>query len=182
MEENQYQDANEQENPQTEEGDLMQYTPANAQQQAAIAALNQCVEELKNELNKVLIGQTATVDLLLASLFSRGHVLLEGVPGIAKTLIARLLSKSLSVGFSRIQFTPDLMPTDVVGTSIFDMQSSDFKFKAGPVFSNFILIDEINRAPAKTQAALFEVMEEQQVTVDGVTHPMSFPFFVIATQ
>jgi len=119
---------------------------------------------------------------MLAGLLSGGHVLLEGVPGIAKTLLAKLLAKCLSVHFSRIQFTPDLMPTDVTGTTVFNMQKSEFTFNKGPVFSNFVLIDEINRAPAKTQASLFEVMEERQVTVDGQTHEMIFPFFVIATQ
>lgn len=139
-------------------------------------------EMVKSELQKVIIGQEDLMDQLLIGLFTSGHVLLEGVPGIAKTLTAKLLAQTLETNFSRIQFTPDLMPTDVVGTNVFNMQSSDFTFKAGPIFSNVVLIDEINRAPAKTQAALFEVMEEFQVTVDGETHPMGFPFFVIATQ
>lgn len=139
-------------------------------------------ENIKKELQKVIVGQDEAIDLLTAGILSGGHVLLEGVPGIAKTLLAKLLAKSMSVGFSRIQFTPDLMPSDVVGTSIFNMKSSDFTFKKGPIFSNIVLIDEINRAPAKTQSALFEVMEEQQVTVDGITYTMNFPFFVIATQ
>jgi MoxR-like ATPase len=119
---------------------------------------------------------------LLAALFTGGHVLLEGVPGIAKTLTAKLLAKTVRADFSRIQFTPDLMPSDVVGTSIFNMKTSDFSFREGPIFSNVVLIDEINRAPAKTQSALFEVMEERQVTVDGITRQMSNPFFVVATQ
>jgi MoxR-like ATPase len=140
------------------------------------------VGAVKNELRKVIIGQGEMMDLLLAALFCNGHVLIEGVPGIAKTLTAKLMAKTLDVGFSRIQFTPDLMPSDVVGTTVFNMKTSDFTFNAGPVFSNIILIDEINRAPAKTQAALFEVMEEQQVTVDGTTHDMRQPFFVLATQ
>jgi MoxR-like ATPase len=122
------------------------------------------------------------IDLMLAALFTGGHVLLEGVPGIAKTLTAKLLSKTLNVGFSRIQFTPDLMPTDVTGTSVFNVKTSEFYFNKGPIFSNIVLIDEINRSPAKTQAALFEVMEEKQITVDGHTHAMTYPFFVIATQ
>jgi MoxR-like ATPase len=138
--------------------------------------------QIRNEIKKVVVGQDAAIELLLAGLLSDGHVLLEGVPGIAKTLLAKLLSKCLSVHFSRIQFTPDLMPTDVTGTTIFNLQKSEFTFNKGPVFSNFVLIDEINRAPAKTQASLFEVMEERQVTVDGQTHEMIFPFFVIATQ
>ena len=137
---------------------------------------------VKNELRKVIIGQENMIDLLMAAIFTGGHVLIEGVPGIAKTLTAKLMAKSLSVDFSRIQFTPDLMPTDVIGTAVFNMQTSDFSFNKGPVFSNIVLIDEINRAPAKTQAALFEVMEEYQVTVDGQTYPMAYPFFVVATQ
>lgn len=137
---------------------------------------------IKKELKKVIVGQEEFMDLLLAALFSDGHVLVEGVPGIAKTLTAKLMAQTLEVNFSRIQFTPDLMPSDVVGTTIFNMQSSEFSFNKGPVFSNIVLIDEINRSPAKTQAALFEVMEEYQVTVDGETYPMSFPFLVIATQ
>jgi MoxR-like ATPase len=139
-------------------------------------------ENIKKELQKVIVGQDEAIDLLTAGILSGGHVLLEGVPGIAKTLLAKLMAKSMSVGFSRIQFTPDLMPSDVVGTSIFNMKNADFSFKKGPIFSNIVLIDEINRAPAKTQSALFEVMEEQQVTVDGITYTMNFPFFVIATQ
>ena len=122
------------------------------------------------------------IDLLLAALFTGGHVLLEGVPGIAKTLTAKLMSQTLAVDFNRIQFTPDLMPADVLGTTVFNMKTSEFTFNTGPIFSNIVLIDEINRAPAKTQSALFEVMEEQQVTVDGKTHKMEFPFFVMATQ
>lgn len=137
---------------------------------------------IKDELKKVIIGQEALMDQLLIGLFTGGHVLLEGVPGIAKTLTAKLLAQTLETDFSRIQFTPDLMPTDVVGTNVFNIQTSEFTFNAGPIFSNVVLIDEINRAPAKTQAALFEVMEEFQVTIDGKTYPMSFPFFVIATQ
>jgi MoxR-like ATPase len=140
------------------------------------------VDRVKEELRKVIIGQDALMDLLLAGIFSGGHVLVEGVPGIAKTLTAKLLAKTLDVDFSRIQFTPDLMPSDVLGTTVFNQQNSSFHFNAGPIFSNVVLIDEINRAPAKTQSALFEVMEEYQVTVDGKTYPMNFPFFVIATQ
>ncbi len=140
------------------------------------------VDRIKEELRKVIIGQEELLDLLIASIFARGHVLLEGVPGIAKTLTAKLLAQTMDVDFSRIQFTPDLMPSDVIGTTVYNMKSSEFTFNSGPVFSNIILIDEINRAPAKTQAALFEVMEEYQVTVDGTTYPMTYPFFVIATQ
>jgi MoxR-like ATPase len=122
------------------------------------------------------------VELLLAAVLADGHVLIEGVPGVAKTLTAKLLSKCISVGFSRIQFTPDLMPSDVIGTSIFNPKDSTFQFNKGPIFSNIVLIDEINRAPAKTQAALFEVMEERQITVDGHSYQLSTPFMVVATQ
>jgi MoxR-like ATPase len=140
------------------------------------------VDMVKDELRKVIVGQEELLDLLLAALFTNGHVLLEGVPGIAKTLTAKLLAQTLDIDFARMQFTPDLMPSDVVGTTVFNLKSSAFVFNPGPVFSNLILIDEINRAPAKTQAALFEVMEEYQVTVDGKTYPMTAPFFVMATQ
>ena len=143
---------------------------------------NRVIDRVKLEIKKVLIGQDELLDLFMVSLFTKGHILLEGVPGIAKTLSAKLFARTLSVGYSRIQFTPDLMPTDVLGTSVFNMKSSEFTFNQGPIFSNIILIDEINRSPAKTQAALFEVMEEKQVTVDGKTYPMSYPFMVIATQ
>ncbi|MFT7604481.1 MAG: MoxR-like ATPase, partial [Saprospiraceae bacterium] len=140
------------------------------------------VEKIKNELRKVIVGQEEMMDLMLAALFTSGHVLVEGVPGIAKTLLSKLMAKTLDTGFSRIQFTPDLMPTDVIGTTVYNLKTSEFSFSKGPVFSNIILIDEINRAPAKTQSALFEVMEEFQITMDGITYPMEFPFFVIATQ
>jgi MoxR-like ATPase len=128
------------------------------------------------------VGQHKVVDLLVTGLLCDGHLLLEGVPGVAKTLTAKLLSRIIDVNFSRLQFTPDLMPGDVIGTSVFNPKEGTFYFKAGPVFSNIVLIDEINRAPAKTQSALFEVMEERQVTVDGHTHAMQYPFVVLATQ
>lgn len=150
--------------------------------QADIDLLNRRVMLIKQEVGKVVVGQERIIDLLLAGIFTGGHILLEGVPGIAKTLTAKLVAKSLSVSFSRIQFTPDLMPTDVTGTTVFNVKTSEFTFNKGPMFANVVLIDEINRAPAKTQSSLFEVMEEKQITVDGITYPMDFPFLVIATQ
>ncbi len=147
-----------------------------------LAPLREAVESLKKEVGKVIVGQEEMIELLLAAILADGHVLIEGVPGVAKTLTAKLLARTISVGFSRIQFTPDLMPSDVLGTSVFNPRSTDFEFRRGPVFSNLVLIDEINRSPAKTQAALFEVMEERQVTMDGVTYPMAAPFMVLATQ
>ena len=119
------------------------------------------ISEVRNELKKVIVGQEKMIDYLLVALLSNGHILLEGVPGIAKTITVKLLSKALDINFSRIQFTPDLMPSDVLGTSVFDLKKSEFEFKKGPIFSNLVLIDEINRAPAKTQSALFEVMEDK---------------------
>ncbi|UPQ78529.1 MoxR family ATPase [Flavobacterium azooxidireducens] len=144
--------------------------------------LQESIQAIKQELNTVIVGQHKMIDQLLVAILSNGHVLLEGVPGVAKTITAKLLAKTLSIGFSRIQFTPDLMPSDILGTSVFDLKKSEFEFKKGPIFSNLILIDEINRAPAKTQAALFEVMEERQITIDGTTYAMTAPFLVIATQ
>jgi MoxR-like ATPase len=147
-----------------------------------LTELQACVFSIKKELQKVIVGQKQMMDLLLVALLADGHVLIEGVPGVAKTITAKLISKTIDVAFSRIQFTPDLMPSDILGTSVFNAKSSDFEFKKGPIFSNMILIDEINRAPAKTQAALFEVMEEKQVTMDGTTYKMEEPFIVLATQ
>lgn len=144
--------------------------------------LQDSLTQIKHELGKVIVGQSKMIDQLLVSILSNGHVLLEGVPGVAKTITAKLLAKTMNIGFSRIQFTPDLMPSDILGTSVFDLKKSEFEFKKGPIFSNLILIDEINRAPAKTQAALFEVMEERQITMDGTTYPLTTPFLVIATQ
>ncbi len=151
-------------------------------QRTDLAELQQAVARLKAEIGKVIVGQDQMIELLLAGILADGHILIEGVPGVAKTLTAKLLSKVISVGFSRIQFTPDLMPSDVIGTTVFNPRESSFQFKQGPLFSNIILIDEINRAPAKTQSALFEVMEERQITVDGQTYLLQPPFMVVATQ
>ena len=144
--------------------------------------LSQSLERIKSEIAKVIVGQESMVEHLLAALLANGHVIIEGVPGVAKTVTAKLLAKTIDIGFSRIQFTPDLMPSDILGTSVFNVKTSEFEFKKGPIFSNFILIDEINRSPAKTQAALFEVMEERQVTMDGIRYEMEVPFMVVATQ
>jgi len=152
------------------------------EQRIDLSGLNRSVFDIRNEIAQVIIGQYKMVDLLLIGLLCDGHILIEGVPGVAKTLTAKLMAKIIDVDFSRLQFTPDLMPSDVVGTSVFNPREGDFKFKSGPIFSNIVLIDEINRAPAKTQAALFEVMEERQVTIDGISHQMRFPFIVLATQ
>ena len=158
-----------------------EYTPFSGSR-IDLSLINQKVSEARKEMANYLIGQHEMVDLLLIGLFSGGHILLEGVPGIAKTLTAKVLARMLSVDFSRIQFTPDMMPSDIIGTSVFNMKTSEFSYKKGPIFTNIVLIDEINRAPAKTQAALFEVMEERQITYDSITHKLAFPFLVIATQ
>ncbi|HSU27513.1 MAG TPA: MoxR family ATPase [Chitinophagaceae bacterium] len=152
------------------------------QQRTDLTALNQAVLAIRNEIRKVIVGQDEMVKLIIAALLADGHVLIEGVPGVAKTLTAKLVAKSVDAGFSRIQFTPDLMPSDVLGTPVFHPKDGAFEFRKGPVFSNIILVDEINRAPAKTQSALLEVMEERQATVDGKSYPMATPFMVLATQ
>ncbi|HLG02774.1 MAG TPA: MoxR family ATPase [Bacteroidia bacterium] len=144
--------------------------------------LRDAIAAIRHEIGKIIVGQERTVDLLIAALLSDGHVLIEGVPGVAKTLTAKLLARTVSVKFARLQFTPDLMPSDVTGSSIYNMKTQDFEFRQGPVFASIVLIDEINRAPAKTQSALFESMEERQVTVDGRTWPLPVPFMVVATQ
>ena len=152
------------------------------QNRVDLSGLQQAVSRIKQEVNKIIVGQDEMIELLIAAILADGHVLIEGVPGVAKTLSAKLLSRTMTVGFSRIQFTPDLMPSDIIGTSIYNLKTSDFEFKQGPLFSNIVLIDEINRAPAKTQSALFEAMEERQITVDGKTYPLAPPFIVLATQ
>jgi len=151
-------------------------------QRIDLSALSIAVADIRNEISKVIVGQHEMVNMLMIGLLCDGHILIEGVPGVAKTLTAKIMAKIINADFSRIQFTPDLMPSDVLGTSVFNPKEADFQFKRGPIFSNIILIDEINRAPAKTQAALFEVMEERQITIDGTTHIMEFPFLVLATQ
>jgi len=140
------------------------------------------VDAMRGEVRKVIVGQERMVDLLLIAMLCDGHVLIEGAPGLAKTLTAKLLARCVRTGFSRVQFTPDLMPSDLIGTSVFDPRTATFTFRPGPIFSNIVLVDEINRAPAKTQSALFEAMEERQVTVDGVSHPLEKPFMIVATQ
>lgn len=140
------------------------------------------IQLLRDRISRIIVGQTKAVDLLLTAILADGHVLIEGVPGVAKTLLARLLSRLVDARFSRIQFTPDLMPSDVLGTTVFNMKTSEFDFHEGPVFSDIVLVDEINRAPAKTQAALFEVMEERQVSIDGTTRPMGEVYTILATQ
>lgn len=140
------------------------------------------IAAIKQECSKVLIDQDDIIELILTCILSGGHVLLEGVPGIAKTLSAKVLARTLDAEFARIQFTPDMLPSDIIGTSIFRMDKAKFKFEKGPIFANVVLIDEINRAPAKTQSALFEVMEEKQISYDGTTYKMDYPFIVIATQ
>ncbi len=147
-----------------------------------LAQLHDSVSQLRTAIGRVVIGQRQMIDLLVTAILADGHVLIEGVPGVAKTLTAKLMAKTIAANFSRIQFTPDLMPSDVLGTSVFNLKTSEFEFKQGPIFSNIVLIDEINRAPAKTQAALFEVMEERQITTDGVSRLLSPPFMVVATQ
>ncbi len=147
-----------------------------------LTELQTMISNIRTEIKKIIVGQDNMIDLMICALLADGHILVEGVPGVAKTLTARLFAKTLDTGFSRIQFTPDLMPADITGTSVFNTKTTDFEFKKGPIFSNLVLIDEINRSPAKTQSALFEVMQEKQITVDGNTYKMEAPFLVVATQ
>lgn len=152
------------------------------EQRTDLSKLSTAVEQIKINIGKIIIGQHDAIDLLIAGVLADGHILIEGVPGVAKTLTAKLIAKSIDAKYSRIQFTPDLMPSDILGTSVFSPKTTEFEFKQGPIFGNIILIDEINRAPAKTQSALFEVMEERQLTIDGKTYKMEEPFMVLATQ
>lgn len=154
----------------------------NFENRTDLSKLSTAVNQIKYTLAQIIVGQQDSIDLLIAGILADGHILIEGVPGVAKTLTAKLISKAIDARYSRIQFTPDLMPSDILGTSVFNPKSTEFEFKQGPVFGNIILIDEINRAPAKTQSALFEVMEERQVTIDGHTYKMQEPFTVLATQ
>jgi len=154
----------------------------NINPQTDLTVVKESVEKVKAEVKKIIVGQDAIIEMMIAAILADGHVLIEGVPGIAKTLLAKIIARTISADFSRIQFTPDLMPSDILGTSVFNMKTTEFEFNRGPIYSNIILIDEINRAPAKTQSALFEAMEERQVTVDGVTYKLDEPFTVFATQ
>jgi len=154
----------------------------NFQSRLNLEPLRESIDKIKAEMETVIVGQHKMIDQLLVSILANGHVLIEGVPGVAKTMTAKIIAKTISVNFSRIQFTPDLMPSDILGTSVFDLKKSEFEFKKGPIFSNLILIDEVNRAPAKTQAALFEVMEERQITIDGHCYKLQHPFIIMATQ
>jgi len=165
-----------------EENNIEQPTSEGFKNQLDLSPLTEGLTRLKAEISSVIVGQDKLIKLILAAILADGHVLLEGFPGLAKTLSAKIVAKTMDTDFSRIQFTPDLMPSDVLGTSVYDFKDGSFDFKKGPIFSNIILIDEINRAPAKTQAALFEVMEEKQVTVDGKKMEMEKPFVIIATQ
>ncbi|WP_113654540.1 AAA family ATPase [Pedobacter namyangjuensis] len=151
-------------------------------QRTDLTQLSAAVADIKSALGKIIVGQQDTIGLLIAGLLADGHLLIEGVPGVAKTLSAKLVAKCISADFSRIQFTPDLMPSDVIGTAVFSPKTTEFQFRKGPIFGNIVLVDEINRAPAKTQAALFEAMEERQITVDGSTYKLEEPFMVLATQ
>ncbi len=165
----------------TQADDQMETGPSNLPQRIDLSGVKEATDRIREQIHRIIVGQDKMIDLLMVALLARGHVLIEGVPGVAKTMTAKLLARSLSIEFSRIQFTPDLMPSDIIGTSVFNLQQSEFEFKQGPIFANVVLVDEINRAPAKTQAALFEVMEETQVTVDGNTYKLPPPFVVLAT-
>lgn len=152
------------------------------QQRIDLSDFSAKIQQLKEKIATIIVGQEQIVDLLLTAILANGHILIEGVPGVAKTLLAKLTARLIDAEFSRIQFTPDLMPSDVLGTTVFNMKTNDFDFHQGPVFADIVLVDEINRAPAKTQAALFEVMEERQVSIDGSTHNLGELYTILATQ
>ena len=164
------------------ENEQIESTDIRFESRIDMSDLQQNMDAVRQELKKVIVGQDKMIDHLLVAILANGHVLLEGVPGVAKTIAVKLLAKAVDVKFSRIQFTPDLMPSDILGTSVFDLKKTEFEFRPGPIFANLVLIDEVNRAPAKTQAALFEVMDERQITIDGKTYQMDAPFLVMATQ
>ena len=154
----------------------------NTEQRIDLTLFSEKIQGLKERIASVIVGQEQTVDLVLTAILANGHVLIEGVPGVAKTLLARLTARLIDADFSRIQFTPDLMPSDVLGTTVFNMKTNEFDFHKGPIFADIVLVDEINRAPAKTQSALFEVMEERQISIDGTTHRMGELYTILATQ
>lgn len=164
-----------------EQDNLERYKP-DFENRIDLSGLQAKLDAVRAEVKKVIIGQDKVINMLLLAILAGGHSLIEGLPGVAKTLTAKLIAKSIRSNFKRIQFTPDLMPSDVTGSTILDIKSNEFEFRKGPIFGNVILIDEINRAPAKTQSSLFECMSERQVTVDGTTYPMANPFIVFATQ
>ncbi len=170
------------ENPEAENTEASSNSEVPFENRLDLSELQNMISNIRTEIKKIIVGQDNMIDLMICALLADGHILVEGVPGVAKTLTARLFAKTLDTGFSRIQFTPDLMPADITGTSVFNTKTTDFEFKKGPIFSNLVLIDEINRSPAKTQSALFEVMQEKQITVDGNTYQMEAPFLVVATQ
>lgn len=170
------------ENPEAENNEASSNSEVPFESRLDLTELQNMISNIRREIKKIIVGQDNMIDLMICALLADGHILVEGVPGVAKTLTARLFAKTLDTGFSRIQFTPDLMPADITGTSVFNTKTTDFEFKKGPIFSNLVLIDEINRSPAKTQSALFEVMQEKQITVDGNTYKMDAPFLVVATQ
>ena len=170
------------ENPEAQNKETSSSSEVPFESRLDLTELQNMISNIRKEIKKIIVGQDNMIDLMICALLADGHILVEGVPGVAKTLTARLFAKTLDTGFSRIQFTPDLMPADITGTSVFNTKTTDFEFKKGPIFSNLILIDEINRSPAKTQSALFEVMQEKQITVDGNTYKMEAPFLVVATQ
>ena len=154
----------------------------NIEKRVDLTLFSEKIQELKDQIASVIVGQEQMVDLVLTAILANGHVLIEGVPGVAKTLLARLVARLIDADFSRIQFTPDLMPSDVLGTTVFNMKTNDFDFHRGPIFADIVLVDEINRAPAKVQSALLEAMQERQVTIGKETFLLPEPFLVLATQ